>query len=335
MHEIGNRKRAVLICAVLFAIVTVALGVDAALIPVSAQGVQGEYMSRVEKARRLEREIDALEEQFALALRDWVSISQRLAEIEGKILDSYAAVDAAEAAVESARRNLNSKLRFLYIEGRVDALIQLLKASDVSDFLTRYGYVMHVARREADSFREVRDRRTELRKAQDRLLAYKQEAARLARGSDTAAIEALISQKKSELAEVNSSLIAEQIPGTRSAAPTVFSPASVYSRPDENSFVRTGQLFSGYSSWYGNEFHGRPTASGERFDQNGFTCAHRSLPFGTWLRVTFQGRSIIAKVNDRGPFIANRVLDLSRGAAETLGLTGVQWVDCEIVVPRP
>src|SRR5271154_4099379 len=83
----------------------------------------------------------------------------------------------------------------------------------------------------------------------------------------------------------------------------------------------TGRSFSGIASYYGNE-SGSKTASGERFNQNAMTCAHRSLPFGTKLRVTHGGRSVIVTVNDRGPFIRGRVLDLSTGAAQAIGLTG-------------
>jgi rare lipoprotein A len=76
------------------------------------------------------------------------------------------------------------------------------------------------------------------------------------------------------------------------------------------------------ASFYGNE-SGSKTASGQRFNQNAMTAAHRSLPFGTKLRVTHGGQSVIVTINDRGPFIRGRVLDLSTGAARAIGLTGV------------
>ncbi|WJR78620.1 septal ring lytic transglycosylase RlpA family protein [Bradyrhizobium sp. NP1] len=84
----------------------------------------------------------------------------------------------------------------------------------------------------------------------------------------------------------------------------------------------TGRSFSGMASFYGNE-SGSKTASGQRFDQNKLTCAHRSLPFGTKLRVTHGDRTVVVTVNDRGPFIRGRVLDLSTAAARAVGLTGV------------
>jgi rare lipoprotein A len=99
------------------------------------------------------------------------------------------------------------------------------------------------------------------------------------------------------------------------------------------SFTRAaGRTFSGLASFYGNE-SGRKTASGQRFNQSAMTCAHRSLPFGTRLRVTHDGRSVVVTVNDRGPFVRGRVLDLSTGAARAIGLTsaGVGRVTAEVV----
>lgn len=80
---------------------------------------------------------------------------------------------------------------------------------------------------------------------------------------------------------------------------------------------------TGAASWYGRQFHGRKTASGETFDMNGLTAAHRSLPLNCYIRVTNKtnGKSVVVKVNDRGPFHGNRVLDLSYGAAKQLGIT--------------
>ena len=93
-----------------------------------------------------------------------------------------------------------------------------------------------------------------------------------------------------------------------------------------------GRTFSGIASFYGNE-SGHKTASGQRFNQEAMTAAHRSLPFGTRLRVTHGGRSVVVTVNDRGPFVRGRVLDLSTGAARAIGLTGagVGHVTAEVV----
>lgn len=94
----------------------------------------------------------------------------------------------------------------------------------------------------------------------------------------------------------------------------------------------SGRSFAGKASFYGNE-SGSKTASGQRFNQNAMTAAHRSLPFGTKVRVSYRGQSVVVTINDRGPFIKGRVLDLSTGAARAIGLTGagVGHVTAEVV----
>ena len=93
-----------------------------------------------------------------------------------------------------------------------------------------------------------------------------------------------------------------------------------------------GRGFAGMASFYGNE-SGSKTASGQRFNQNAMTAAHKTLPFGTKLRVTHGGQSVVVTINDRGPFIKGRVLDLSTGAARAIGLTsrGVGRVTAEVI----
>jgi rare lipoprotein A (peptidoglycan hydrolase) len=98
-------------------------------------------------------------------------------------------------------------------------------------------------------------------------------------------------------------------------------------RPSRRAAVRTaagGSDITGMASYYGGRFHGRRTASGARFDSSGMTAAHRSLPFGTRVRVTHvgSGRSVVVRINDRGPFVGGRVIDLSSGAAGVLGMHG-------------
>jgi rare lipoprotein A len=80
----------------------------------------------------------------------------------------------------------------------------------------------------------------------------------------------------------------------------------------------------GRASWYGDDFQGQPTASGEAFDMNQLTCAHRSLPLGSLVRVTNlrNHRSVVVRVNDRGPMVPTRIVDLSYAAARVLGFRG-------------
>ena len=85
------------------------------------------------------------------------------------------------------------------------------------------------------------------------------------------------------------------------------------------------------ASWYGPGFHGRLTASGERFNQNALTAAHKTLKFGTKVQVTYKGRSVVVRINDRGPFTKGRTIDLSKAAARAIGCLGVCTVTMKIV----
>ena len=84
----------------------------------------------------------------------------------------------------------------------------------------------------------------------------------------------------------------------------------------------------GQASWYGGKFHGRETASGERFNKYEFTAAHRKLPFGTIVRVTNlrNGKEVYVRINDRGPFVKGRILDLSLASAEALHFNRIEII---------
>lgn len=101
------------------------------------------------------------------------------------------------------------------------------------------------------------------------------------------------------------------------------------------SSTAAGRVTTGQASWYGPGFFGNRTASGEVFRPGTLTAAHRTLPFGTMVRVTnlWNGRSAVVRINDRGPFHGNRVIDLAHGAARELGLTssGVAQVRLEVL----
>ena len=105
--------------------------------------------------------------------------------------------------------------------------------------------------------------------------------------------------------------------------------------PEEIVKPPPGTKMRGLASFYAHDFHNKRTANGEIYDMNGLTAAHRTLQFNTWLEVTnlSNGRTVIVRVNDRGPFIEDRIIDLSQGAAKELRMeeTGVQEVEIEIL----
>ena len=99
--------------------------------------------------------------------------------------------------------------------------------------------------------------------------------------------------------------------------------------------VKTGRVQYGRASYYARRFHGKRTASGERFNMNAMTCAHRKLPFGTHVKITNKanGRSVILRVNDRGPYAKGRIVDVSYAAAKKLGMirSGTAKVKLEVI----
>jgi rare lipoprotein A len=111
--------------------------------------------------------------------------------------------------------------------------------------------------------------------------------------------------------------------------------ASMQIFPVQSSSARSPQEITGSASWYGGKFHGRKTANGERYNQNALTAAHKTLPFGTKVRVTNEsnGKSVVVRINDRGPYVGKRVIDLSRAAANAVGMVqrGVARVKMEVL----
>ncbi len=124
------------------------------------------------------------------------------------------------------------------------------------------------------------------------------------------------------------------------ALPLLFSCAA-FSKKSADSAKRikdypiSGNTQIGIASWYGIDEHGLPTATGERFSKNALTAAHKSLPMGTTVRVTNleNGRDVIVKINDRGPFVEDRMIDLSYAAARSIGLirNGTAYVKVEVI----
>jgi len=105
--------------------------------------------------------------------------------------------------------------------------------------------------------------------------------------------------------------------------------------PPKSPAHKSAKRVSGLASYYADRYHGRTTANGERFDQNAMTAAHRTLPFGTKVKVinAKNGQSVIVRINDRGPFVKGRIIDLSRSAFARIGSTasGVMPVEIEVI----
>lgn len=101
--------------------------------------------------------------------------------------------------------------------------------------------------------------------------------------------------------------------------------------------ARAGHTETGVASWYGEPYHGRRAANGEIYDMEKLTAAHRTLAFGTWVRVgsLANGKSVVVRITDRGPFVGGRIIDLSRAAARAIDMIGPGTAKVRVTVTRP
>lgn len=122
-------------------------------------------------------------------------------------------------------------------------------------------------------------------------------------------------------------MILEEGLGDKKLAPYVVNGVRYYPLPDATGYVETGK-----ASWYGGKFHGRKTANGEVYDMYGPTAAHKTLPLGTYVSVEnlASGRTTVVRINDRGPFVEGRIIDLSYAAAREIEMVGPGVVDVKI-----
>ena len=149
--------------------------------------------------------------------------------------------------------------------------------------------------------------------------------------SEAAAPSSPVTASAPSRPEVEATLSPSEIKPAVEAAP----PAAVLPKPKLKLLPEVVKVITGEASWYGPGFYGNRTANGEVYRPGTMTAAHRSLPFGTKVRVTnlWNGRTAVIRINDRGPFVAHRVIDLGHGAASTLGLTssGIANVKLEVL----
>jgi len=131
-----------------------------------------------------------------------------------------------------------------------------------------------------------------------------------------------VSAQTAELRSAEALAVQEASPASPAVAAAEVAPLAAPLPAGEEKPGRLREIGRGLASWYGGHFHGRRTASGERFDMHALTAAHPTLPFGTVVRVRslVNGQEVEVRINDRGPHVKRRVIDLSRAAAQALGL---------------
>ncbi len=304
------------------------------------------------RAIQTERAIDELRAGSA-------AISERIQVTEERIRGQHIQVERAEIALQEATQRYKTHLVASYKRGTVDPISLLLGSESLSELISRVSVLTRIAeddgrvvtdrvvavadaRYQAAMLDDLRAQDTELRRQQDervRELENALAAQKAVVASLTAeAREALMTARRLDAetrAQWRASSIPIGVPIPRADAAVLPYTGVIYqvSAYMPRTYRTTDQRFRAVCSWYGNEFNGRGTASGQIFNEEDFTCASRTLPFGTVLALTRGDKRVIAYVNDRGPFVSGRDLDLSKAAARELGVSGVGTIQVEVVVP--
>ncbi|MBS3957007.1 MAG: septal ring lytic transglycosylase RlpA family protein [Clostridiales bacterium] len=305
-------------------------------------------------ARALELE-QTIEEYRA----ESIAIEQRLAVVNIRIIKQQDTLAAAREALESARGVYRDRVIDIYKSQIHNPLSMILNAETMGDLYARIALLTRIVMRDqsvleaatiAAAAAEFHANYLDDLKAQD--LALRQVRAK-GLSELTAALEeqrgliARLTEESRQLLQVRRTANAKtrrewlesSIPldDPIRKVPGVVEPYTdrVYlvSEHHPRRYRSLGRTELAFCSWYGNEFHGRLSASGQIYNQNDFTAASRTLPFGTRLALTRGERRIVVVITDRGPFIAGRDLDLSRAAAEALGFSGLATVHVEYVEP--
>lgn len=298
-----------------------------------------------------------------------VAIDNRIAVTSQLILEQQTAVDRSAEEYRLAQNAFNERAIALYKFTGYDSLAVLLDASSFKDFVSRAAILTTIlevdrtaleeaavvsaqAQYQAGQLEELRQQDVDLRGLKDdraRILqsALAEEATLLPTlaapsrvAVDTVARQYRSTRARWRAASIPIGTLIRKVPVTvRPYTDRTYLGSEFHYR----TYRTTGVTYRAVCSWYGADFNGKFAASGQIYNMEDFTCAHKTLPFGTWLALTRYDsrtrgyRRIVVVVNDRGPYVQGRDIDLSKAAAEALGIAsaGVGDVNVEVVTPVP
>jgi peptidoglycan hydrolase CwlO-like protein len=314
---------------------------------VNYHATAGERSDLQEESNRLTYELLQLRTRRDTAENQGDSLRQELAALDARIRDTQSTIDTIKDDIKAFQDSYDASMRTLYKMGGLTELEILLESQQLDEAWQDHTIYERLMAQDGEKMQQLGDKMDEVKARERELKEDRDKRARVAETLDIAGLDAQIGQLEARLSQVNDALREQNISGGNPPSPKGKQdggppavPAAgglldrVTEQPSLADFKRSGITMGGFTTCYGEEFDGRPTASGVTFHMYDYTCAHKTLPFGTWLLVSFKGRQVIVQVNDRGPFVPGRVLDLSFGAARSIGLDGVQWTDFEILVPK-
>ncbi|MDP9068969.1 MAG: septal ring lytic transglycosylase RlpA family protein [Actinomycetota bacterium] len=327
----------------------------AALVVVACVGVAalatpgasaGDLESLRARAQLVADQVSAREHDLERLESRQVSLTAEIAEVSSDIGLLELELHRAEAAHQRALQRYVDRAVEAYMDGSTTHLALLLSATDMNQLFALAEATVASAAEDVDAVQAAVDLQAAAEQRQLEVDERKQKllAAQARVDSVEASITNALSARRQLLARLTAD-IAELERQAREAAALAPDPDEEFLRLLGGSgpslgipagYVGTGVTFEGLASWYGPGFEGNYTASGDIFDSSLYTAASKELPLGTWLFVQHNGRGVVVLVNDRGPYVGERILDLSRASADAIGLTGagVGWVEAEILVKK-
>jgi hypothetical protein len=329
---------------------------------VSAESVQ----ERLSEARRREqvarRGVQLAERGLRAALREYRSVRLRLSQIAVEVVASYEEQDAVSEELAAAQEALDRRATEAYEAGPAITLELFLGSATPADFASAQEFAARAFMVDGETIDRVTGARAALAELAERRQARQRQLAEATERLEVLAARATrelrwAQEKAGKAGLAVGKLRREQraLDAARKAADASLDGLVDPSRGRDQRHLLallgptggrtcqiprglrdTGRRLSGYSSWYGWEFAGRPTASGAIFDPRLFTLANKELPLGAFLRIRFKGKCAIALVNDRGPYgVPGRIFDVAEAVAKYLGYkgAGVAYVSTDILVP--
>ena len=298
------------------------------------------------RAQALADQVSGLEQRLdGLSGRE-AQLDARIEQVSAEIGALELELGEREAATDAARDAFIERAVAAYKSGTTSRLALLLSAENVTDLISYAEMSSEIAEADADAIDELLAAEESAAAAQDELDRRKQsmlvaeaEASALAEETEIALAERneLLADMSQEIEELERQAREAAAAAARPSVALLDLLSPTGPAPGiPNGFVGTGVTFEGLASWYGPGFEGNLTASGDVFDSSLYTAASKELPLGTWLRVEYNGRGVVVLINDRGPYVEPRILDLSRGAAQAIGMehAGVGWVKAEILLKK-
>ncbi|HEV2755916.1 MAG TPA: septal ring lytic transglycosylase RlpA family protein [Actinomycetota bacterium] len=298
------------------------------------------------RAQALADEVSGLEQRLEGLSGREAALDERIEHVSAEIGALELELRDREDATDEARDAFVERAVAAYKNGGTSRLALLLSAENVTDLITYAEVTNEIAEADAEAIdtllaaeESAESARDDLDRRKEALIAAEAEAAAVAEETELALAErnTLLADLSAEVEELERQAREAAAAAARPSVALLdlLSPAGP-SPGIPKGFVGTGVTFEGLASWYGPGFEGNLTASGDVFDSSLYTAASKTLPLGTWLHVEYNGRGVVVLINDRGPYVEPRILDLSRGAAQAIGMehAGVGWVKAEILLKK-